>query len=415
MYRPLSLFVGLRYVRAKRSNHFISFISLISMGGIAVGVMALIIVMSVMNGFGNELRARLLSLTAHARISAEAGSALDEWRTIADEASRLPQVQGAAPYVEGEAMLVNGARLSGVLVAGVSPAAEPSVSTVAQSMVAGSLDTLTPGARNVILGINLAITVGVREGDRITLLVPRPNAAGTGIVPQLERFTVSGVFEVGIQEHDSVRALVNIEDAAALYGRPGTVDGVRLKLEDLFEARAVLDTLGGRLGTDYEYTDWTQEQATYFRAIRIEKTMMFIILLLIVGVAAFNIVATLIMVVTDKRNDIAILRTFGMTPGSVTRVFIVQGLVIGSIGVLLGVAAGVLVALNLEAIAAAVESVFGKLIDPTVFYITEIPSDMRWPEVGTIGVAAFVLAALSTLYPARRAALIEPAEALRYE
>ena len=312
-------------------------------------------------------------------------------------------------------MLVNGARLSGVLVAGVSPADEPAVSTVAQSMVAGSLDTLTPGARNVILGINLAITVGVREGDRITLLVPRPNTAGTGIVPQLERFTVSGVFEVGIQEHDSVRALVNIEDAAALYGRPGTVDGVRLKLEDLFEARSVLDTLAGRLGTDYTYTDWTQEQATYFRAIRIEKTMMFIILLLIVGVAAFNIVATLIMVVTDKRNDIAILRTFGMTPGSVTRVFIVQGLVIGSVGVLLGVAAGVLVALNLEAIAAAVESVFGKLIDPTVFYITEIPSDMRWPEVGTIGVAAFVLAALSTLYPARRAALIEPAEALRYE
>lgn len=312
-------------------------------------------------------------------------------------------------------MLVNGANLSGVLVSGVSPAYEPGISTIAGSMLAGSLDSLVAGQDNIILGINLAITVGVTEGDRITLLVPRPNAAGTGIVPRLVKFTVSGVFEVGIQEHDSVRALVHIEDAAALYGKPGRVDGVRLRLDDLFQARAVLDKLEATLGSNYKYTDWTQEQATYFRAIKIEKTMMFIILLLIVAVAAFNIVATLIMVVTDKRNDIAILRTFGMTPGSVTRVFIVQGLVIGSIGVLLGVTGGVLVALNLEAIMAGIEGLFGKLIDPTVFYITDIPSDMRWPEVGAIAASAFVLAAVSTLYPARRAAAIEPAEALRYE
>ncbi|MEM9057074.1 MAG: lipoprotein-releasing ABC transporter permease subunit [Pseudomonadota bacterium] len=414
MFRPLALFVGLRYVRAKRSNHFISFISLISMGGIAVGVMALIVVMSVMNGFGNELRSRLLSLTAHARVAAVDGG-LANWQPVADAAARLPQVAGSAPYVEGEAMLVNGANLSGVLVAGVSPAHEPAVSTVAEHMLAGSLDSLVAGERRVVLGVNLALTVGVRVGDAITLLVPAPNASGTGIAPRLERFTVSGVFEVGIQEHDSVRALVHIDDAAALYGRAGRVDGVRLRLDDLFEARAALDALAATLGDGYVYRDWTEEQATYFRAIRIEKTMMFIILLLIVAVAAFNIVATLVMVVTDKRNDIAILRTFGMTPGTVTRVFIVQGLVIGSVGVLLGVAGGVLVALNVEAITTAIESVFGKLIDPTVFYITDIPSDMRWPEVGSIGVAAFVLAALSTLYPARRAALVEPAEALRYE
>ena len=415
MFTPVEIFVGLRYLRARRRNAFVSFISLVSMLGIGVGVAALIVVLSVMNGFEGELRSRLLSLSAHATVSGPQG-VLEDWRQVADAARATPGILGAAPYVALEGMLANGPNLSGVRVRGVDPAQETAVSEVAPHMLEGSLDRLRPGERGLVIGRILALVLGVGVGDPVELLVPRGEALTAGVQPRLHRFTVSGIFEIGIQEADSLLALIELSEAAALAGFDGEVSGVRLRFADVFAAPASAAAFAGSLGRGLPTTDWTRENASYFRAIRIEKTMMTLILFLIVAVAAFNIVATLVMVVTDKRADIAILRTIGLAPRRVVGVFMTQGIVIGWIGTLLGLVLGIGLALNVEALVPRLEALFGFQIMPAdVYYITRIPSDMREADVVVIAAVALVLSVLATVYPALRAARTEPAEALRYE
>jgi lipoprotein-releasing system permease protein len=414
MYRPLELFIGLRYLRAKHANRFVSFISLASILGIGVGVCVLIAVISIMNGFGDDLRDRLLSLNAHVTVRAARGSITD-WERVRDLARARPGVIGAAPFVEGEGMLANGPNLSGVQIQGVLPAEETSVSEIADQLEEGSISSLEPGTNNILLGDLLAQFAEARVGDHVNVLVPRVTAGGN-VTPRIERFRITGIFQSGPQEHDALRALVHISDASALFGQPAGATGVRLRLADLMQAATVAKDLGAALGDDYRVTDWTEEQASIFRALRIEKTMMFVILLLAVMVAAFNIVATLVMVVTEKRADIAILRTLGLEPRAVQRVFVVQGVIIGLVGTVVGVALGVAFASNVETLVPRLENLLGvKLIPADVFYLTQVPSDLRWPEVGVIAAVAFGLTALATLYPARRAAAIHPAEALRYD
>lgn len=413
MFRPLEVFVGLRYLRARRRNHYISFISAISLAGIAVGVASLIIVLSVMNGFGNELRARLLSLTAHVTVAAEGRSLASPDDVIARVLAH-PRVVAAEPYVDGEGLLINGVNLSPVRVRGLDPAYGAAV--VRDSVPRDTLAALTPDSRRTIMGAELARRVAVMRGDAATLMIPRASPNG-GIAPLLRRFEIVGVFEVGIAEHDTATTLVHLADAATLFGLPpGHVSGVRVSVDDIFRAPSIARELATEFGPGFRVGDWTREQASIYRATRIEKAMMFVILLLIVAVAAFNIVATLVMVVADKRTDIAILRTFGMRPAGVLRIFVVQGSLIGLIGTALGLAAGVVVALNIETLLPRLERAFGVALLPRdVYYITSVPSDLRWTEVGLIVAAALALSVLSTVYPARRAAATHPAEALRYE
>ena len=415
MFRPLELFVGLRYTRAKRRNHFISFISLASMLGVALGITALITVLSVMNGFEQELRTRILSMTSHLVVTGPGGK-LADWPDLVARLEGHPQILGAAPYIQGQAMLVNGGLVSGALVRGVLPAEEPRVSEIGAHMTAGALDDLVPGEFRIILGSELASALGVGRGDRVVLITPKATVTPAGILPKLRRFTVAGIFEVGMYEYDRNTAIVHIEDAARLFRLGKAVSGVRLKVADLFAAPRLNRQLSAELGRGYWVTDWTQQHANFFRAIRTEKTMMFIILMLIVGVAAFNIVSTLVMVVTDKRADIAILRTLGLTPGRVMAVFMIQGAVIGLAGTVLGVMGGISLALNVETLVPALEQLIGhKFLSPDVYYISELPSELELTDVIRISVAAFSLTLLATIYPAWRAARTQPAEALRYE
>ncbi len=415
MFRPLEIYIGLRYTRAKRRNHFISFISLTSMLGIALGVLALITVLSVMNGFEKEIRERILGFASHATISGLKGR-LDPWETVAAAAQRNPHVVGVAPYVEGQAMLTYGQAVSGALIRGVLPEKEPAVSDIGDHMVAGHFDDLKPGSFGIILGKELAQTLGIYKGDKVTLVTPQAQVTPAGILPRLKRFTVVGVFQVGMNEYDRSLAVIHIDDAARLWRLGDAVTGVRLKLDDLFLARSVSRELTYDLSGAYLVGDWTRQHANFFRALRLEKRMMFIILFLIVAVAAFNIVSTLVMVVTDKEADIAILRTLGITPAGVMRIFIVQGVVIGVVGTLLGIVGGVSLALNLEQIVPAVERFFEvQLFPEDVYYINALPSDMHWSDVAQISAVAFILTLLATLYPAWRASRTQPAEALRYE
>jgi lipoprotein-releasing system permease protein len=415
MYKPLELFIGLRYTRAKRRNHFISFISLISMLGITLGIIALIVVLSVMNGFHKEVRERILGMASHATISAVRGG-LEEWRDVMDKAGQHPRVIGAAPYVEGQGMLVNGQNVTGALVRGILPDQEPAVSVVGDAMQRGTLDDLIPGEFGVILGRELAVVLGVGPGDKITLVTPRITVTPAGIMPRLKRFTVKGLFEVGMGDYDRGVALVHLADAAKLLRLGDGVTGVRLKLDDMFLAPRISRELASELPGYYRVSDWTRQHSNFFRALRTEKRMMSIILFLIVAVAAFNIVSTLVMVVTDKQSDIAILRTLGASPGSVTAIFIIQGAAIGLVGTLLGVIGGVVLALNVEQIVSGIESWFGiDFLDPSIYYISKLPSDLHWEDVGFIGVSAFLITLLATLYPAWRASRTQPAEALRYE
>lgn len=414
MFRPLEIFVGLRYLRARRRNQFVSFISLMSLLGVAVGVAALIVVISVMNGFEQEIRARLLSLTAHVTVTGPGGR-LADWQAAAERVAGRPGVTGVAPFVEIQGMLGAGPRLEGAVVQGVLPAREPEVSDLDGQMVDGRLADLAPGSGRIILGRALAGKLGVGPGDEVTLLAPR--GLGRGLIPALRRFEVTGIFEAGMAEHDAVLALVNLEDAAAAAGMaPGQVSGIRLALADMFAAPAVARDVAGELGPGYAARDWTRENASYFRAVRIEKTMMTLVLMLVVAVAAFNIVATLVMVVTDKRSEIAILRTLGLRPGGVMSIFLVQGIIIGLAGVLLGAALGIPLALNVGTVVPWIEGLLGVQVLPAdVYYIVELPSDLRGGDVARITLLAFALTALSTFYPAWRAAQTEPAEALRYE
>ena len=414
MLNPVELFVGLRYLRAKRRTRFVSFITLISLVGIAIGVAALIVILSVMNGFEGELRNRLLSMSAHGKISGSSGPVL-QWQALVDEVNAEEGVAAAAPFVEIEGMIRSGRDLLGVMVHGVDPAWEGGLSGDMLNMVEGDLGVLAPGDRRIILGRILAYDLNVRIGDGVVLLIPRPVGDGT-LEPVLERFVLGGVFEAGLADHDSVLALVHVADAAAILGIGEAVSAVRFRADDVMAAPAIAASLQQRLGDSVTTSDWTIENGSYFRAIRIEKMMMSLILSLIIGVAAFNIVASLVMVVTDKTTDIAVLRTLGMGPNGVVRVFFVQGAIIGWAGVAIGVVLGVVLAIYVPVIAPFLEQLFGFQIMPgDVYYVSRIPSELEWQDVSVIAVAAFILTSLATLYPARRAALVNPAEALRYE
>ena len=415
MFKSLPLFIGLRYTRAKRRNHFISFISLTSMLGITLGVTALITVLSVMNGFEKELRERILGMASHATITGP-GNSLYNWQELADIARQHPQVIGTAPYIEGEGMLSNGDQVSGVALRGIDIAHEGEVSEVAEKLIMGDFKQLVAGEYGIVLGVDLARSLGVMTGDKVSLIVSKANISPAGIMPRMKRFTVVGIFEVGMYEYDSALALLDINDAAKLYQMPGEVSGLRLKLEDMFKAPQIArELVKGQLGS-YYMSDWTRKHANFFRAIQIEKTMMFLILSLIIAVAAFNIVSTLVMVVTDKAADIAILRTLGATPTTVLLIFMVQGCVIGFIGTAMGLLGGVSLALNVETVVPALESLLGmKFLAPDVYYITDLPSDLQWDDVFKITSISFLLSLLATLYPAWRASKTQPAEVLRHE
>ncbi len=415
MFRPLELYIGLRYTRAKRRNHFISFISLISIMGIGLGVAALITVLSVMNGFEQELRTRILGMASHASISGYQ-QPLADWQQAGQLAMQHPQVVGVAPYVEGEVMLTQGSKVSGALVRGILPEREPAVSTVGEHMRSGGLQDLAAGEYRIILGSELAYSLGAHVGDHITMVTPQANYSPAGVLPRLRRFQVVGIFEVGMYEYDRGVALVHMEDAARLFRLENAITGVRLKLDDLFQAPRVARELVAQLGGNLRVEDWTRQHANFFRAVQTEKRVMFVILTLIVAVAAFNIVSTLVMVVTDKQADIAILRTLGATPAAILRIFMIQGAMIGMLGTALGVVGGVALALNVETIVPAIEQAFGVQFMPAdVYYISDLPSQLEWSDVWRIGVVAFLLSFLATWYPAWRASRTQPAEALRYE
>ena len=415
MFRPLELFVGLRYTRTKRRTHFISFITLTSMLGIALGVTALITVLSVMNGFETELRTRILGMASHATISRYDGR-LDDWQSLASLVENQPHVLASAPYVSGESMLSNGQQVSGAILRGVDPALEGGVSDVVDHIRGGDIAQLSPGGYGIILGSELAAALGVGAGDAITVVSPQITIAPTGVLPRLRRFTVLATFEVGMYEYDRGVALVHLQDAAKLFRLDDAVSGLRLKIDDVFDAPVVVRQLAAQLPGDYRLEDWSRKHANFFRAVKTEKRVMFIILTLIVAVAAFNIVSTLIMVVTDKRSDIAILRTLGVTPRSIMMIFIIQGVVIGVLGTALGVAGGVGLALNIESIVPAIERLFNvQFLAADVYYISEVPSELHWNDVWIMASVALLLSLLATLYPAWRAARTHPAEAVRYE
>ena len=414
MLNPVELFVGLRYLRAKRRTRFVSFITFISLIGISLGVAALIVILSVMNGFEGELRSRLLSMSAHGSV-AEIDGTTENWEALVREVAEEPGVRAAAPFIQMEGMIQSGRDLLAVLVHGIDPAYEDTLSGDRMNLIEGSLDVLQPGERRIILGRMLAYDLGVRIGESVVLLIPRPVGDGT-LEPVLERFVVGGVFEAGLQDHDSVLALVHADDVAAILGMDAAISSVRFRADDVMAAPAISASLQSKLGDEFTSSDWTIENGSYFRAIRLEKTMMSLMLSLIIGVAAFNIVASLVMVVADKTTDIAVLRTLGMGPQGVVRIFFVQGAVIGWAGVALGVLLGVLLALNVPTVVPFLEQLFGFQIMPgDVYYVTNIPSELELQDVAVIGISAFVLTSLATMYPARRAALVNPAAALRYE
>ncbi len=415
MYRPLEAFIGLRYLRAKRRNHFISFISLISMLGIALGMTTLITVISVMNGFEKELRARILGAIAHATIQPVEGS-LTEWRQIIDDVDQHGEVLGAAPYIE-EGVWLQGRESSGAFIRGVDPAYEERVSEVSEKMVSGQLADLVPGEYGIILGISLATRLRVGPGDQVTVIAPRLKATPVGANPLMRRFTVVGAFEFGEYENDSALAMVHIEDAARLLRLPsGDVGGVRLKLNDMDQSWRVAREISGDLPGRYIVRDWTQERGNLFQAVRTEKTVMWVILSLIIAVAAFNIISMLVMVVTDKQSDIAILKTMGAQSGTVMRVFIIQGTLIGVIGTILGIAGGIALAMNISSVVPFLEQFFGFALFPSdIYYITELPSELRSSDVMKFALMSLGMSLLSTLYPAWRASRTHPAEALRYE
>ncbi len=415
MFRPLEIFIGLRYTRAKRRNHFISFISLISMLGIALGVTVLITVISVMNGFEKELRERILGVVSHLTVQA-VGKPLQEWQQVGEMLRQYKGVTGVAPYIQAEGMVSQGAIVSGTLIRGVLPAQEGEVSKLEEKMLVGKMENLQPGEFGIILGKDLALSMRVGLGDKVTLITPQANVTAVGVLPRLKRFTVVGIFEIGMYEYDSALALMHIEDASRLFRLNGGVTGVRVKLDDMFAAPKLTRELQNELPLGYRASDWTRQHANFFRAVQMEKTVMFVILFLIVAVAAFNIVSTLVMMVTDKESDIAILRTLGSSPASIMGIFIVQGTLIGVIGTFLGTVGGVALAVNVETLVPAIEQLFSiQFLAADVYYISDLPSDMRVSDVIAISTASLVISLVATLYPAWRASRTQPAEALRYE
>ena len=413
------LLIGLRYTRAQpregAGNRFISFIALMSMLGLALGVAALIVVLSVMNGFQKELRERILGVVSHIQVSGGSGE-LEDWGKTLQGVARHPRVKAAAPYVQAQGMLSFDGQVRGMMVRGILPEAEDKVANFVRYMKVGKLDALRPGEFGMVLGSELARALRVRQGDKITLLAPQGMVTPAAILPRIKQFRVVGIFEAGMFEFDSGLALVHLNDAQKLYRMDGRVSGVRLKVDDLFAAPQIGRELMRYLDGDIWISDWTRSHANFFRAVEIEKRMMFLILLLIVAVAAFNIVSTLVMAVQDKRADIAILRTLGASPRSIMGIFVVQGTLIGVVGLLAGIAGGVALALNIDVVVPALERALGlQFLAKDVYYISDLPSDLHWSDVWTIGGVSFVLTLLATLYPSWRASRTQPAEALRYE
>ena len=406
--------VGLRYTRAKRRNRFISFISLISMVGIALGVVVLIVVLSVMNGFQTEVRTRILGVASHLQIAGPNG-VVNDWQSVARAASEHPRVVAAAPFVQAQGMLTSDRAARGVAVRGILPEAESKVADFDQHMVSGRIEALQPDAFGIVLGADLARALGVVPGDKIALIAPQGIVTPAGVIPRLKQFTVAGTFDVGFNEADSGLALIHLDDAQKLYQMGEQVSGVRLKLQDLFEARTVGRELMAKMPNLFAW-DWSRSHPNLFRAVQIEKRMMFIILTLIIAVATFNVVSTLVMLVTDKQADIAILRTLGASPGSILKIFMVQGAVIGVLGTLLGVVGGVLLALNVETVVPALETALGfKFLAKDVYLIPDLPSEVQLDDVIGVAIISLALAFLATLYPSWRASKVNPAEALRYE
>jgi len=418
MFQPIPVFVGLRYSLAREHGFFVSFITWVSLLGVAVGVWALITVISIMNGFETDLRTRLLSVSADAVIT-RGGDPIAGWQRLMTDIEGSPGLVGAAPYLDTDAMLSRAPEMSGAVVRGIDPRLEPRVSAIGDSLHGGKLEDLQPGTDRIVLGRVLAYELQAEVGDSVTVMIPSGGDAKAGgggeLVPRLREFQVVGIFDVGIQEQDSALALVNLADAENLRGLEGPT-GMRLKFADVLNAPALARAIAARLPKDLEVRDWTQENAAYFRAIKIEKSMTGLLLMLIVAVAVFNIVATLVMVVNDKRTDIAILRTLGLSPRGVLVVFMTQGLIIGWIGTAAGVALGVATALNVDVIVPFIENLFHfHIMDPDVYYVAGIPSEMHAHDVLLIGLVALILTFVATIYPALRAFKTAPAEALRYD
>ncbi|WP_295928677.1 lipoprotein-releasing ABC transporter permease subunit [uncultured Xanthomonas sp.] len=414
MFKPLPVAIGLRYLRAKRRNNFISFISMASILGIALGVTVLITTLAVMSGFQKEIRDRLLQMAAHATVSAQ-GAPMEDWQHAVDVAMRDKRVAGAAPYIEEEALLT-GQRNQPAIVRGILPKEEAKVSVLAQKMKQGSVDSLTPGSYNILLGQELALWLGVGVGDKVVVMLGEPQASPMGMVPRYKRFTVSGIFEAGYNEIDRGLAVTSMPDLQRVLRMGDGVTGVRLKLYDMDQAWNVARDLALNLHGPYMVSDWTRENANLYQSLKMEKTVMGILLSLIIAMGAFNLVSSQVMLVTDKQADIAILRTLGLSPGGVMQVFMVQGTLIGVIGTVAGVIGGIVLTLNLERILAGIEAVFNiKLLPEDVYYITGLPTDMQPHDVMVITIVALLMSFLATLYPAWRAARTQPAEALRYE
>jgi lipoprotein-releasing system permease protein len=415
---PYELLIGLRYTRAKRKNHFISFISLTSMIGIALGVAALIVVLSVMNGFQAELRTRILGVASHLEITGT-NNQLGDWQSLAAQVKKnQPEVIASAPYVMAQGMLSYGQAVQGALVRGILPGYEDSVADLGKNMKVGKLTDLRAGEFGVVLGADLAQLLGVGIGEKVVLMAPQGQFTPTGVVPRIKQFKVVGLFQIGMYEYDAGLALIHMDDAAKLYRFGENVSGLRLKLNDLFDAPEMSNKLSLNLNPSGAYfvTDWTQQHANFFKAVQLEKKVMFIILTLIVAVAAFNIVSTLVMAVTDKRADIAIMRTFGASPRSIMGIFIVQGALIGIIGTIIGAVFGIIIALNIDTIIPFIENLFKvQFLAKDVYYISDLPSKLDWNDVITIVVMSFILSLLATLYPSYKASTLNPAEALRYE
>jgi lipoprotein-releasing system permease protein len=411
MFQPVPIFVGLRYSLAREHSFFVSFITWVSLLGVALGVAILIVVLSVMNGLGSELRDRLLSLTAHASLNA-GGAAIGDWRQRLEQLKGAPELVGAAPFLDTDAMLSRQTAMSGAIVRGIDPQMEGEVSTIRDAMREGKLADLQPGLNRIVLGRMLAYQLEVGVGDMVTVMTPGAGDAGKGgIVPILREFQVAGIFEVGLQEHDSALALIDLEDAETLRGLSGPT-GIRLKFDDVLKAPALAQIAAARLKPGLRLRDWTEDNQAYFRAIRIEKTMMALILMLIVAVAVFNIAATLVMVVSDKRTDIAILRTLGLSPRGVLAVFMTQGVLIGWIGTAIGVTLGLAIALHVPFLEQALNL---HIMDPDVYYISTVPSETHPVDVILIALVSLLLTFVATIYPALQAAKTQPAEALRYE
>ena len=408
-------FIGTRYTRAKRRNHFISFISLVSVVGIVLGMTVLITVLSVMNGFQREIRTRILGVASHVQLSGTGGT-LENWQEVAAAAARHEQVIATAPFVSAQGLLTNGSAVRGAFVRGILPEQEERVDEIGKHMSSGRLENLKPGEFGIVLGVELARALGVVTGEKVVLIAPQGQVTPAGVIPRLKQFTVVGIFRVDHFEYDSGLALMHLEDSQKLFRQGSSVSGVRLKLKDLFQSGLVARDLARSLGPNVYASDWTLQHANLLRAVQIEKRMMFFVVFLIIAVAAFNIVSSLVMVVTDKQADIAILRTLGAAPFSITKIFMIQGTLIGVFGTLLGLAGGVALALNVETVVPLIETVFGfKFFSKDVYLISEVPSELQVPDVVLTAIFSFVITLLATIYPSWSASRVKPAEALRYE